>query len=364
MLEPTIIASMAANILSNLAKEEIAKKLTSRLTEAKKQHAEVFMSDPEHPLEKLRDDNLHRLCSLQQEIVLCVSDPEFLSRVLPLSLDLISNTYEAKTENELEILGMGISRLEGALGAYKNEKSRRKWIRLFAVIVSLLSLVGIGVFLWFSQGIYNETTHLVILMLPLPVILWSIIGSFAAILYRFTKAGDNELNEPLKWLFARPLSGVVMGAIAYLIMRVGLISINADAAAPLLGTSEAMWLLAFLAGFSDRFSDYLLKTVVGKYGGSTEGDLITLEMSNKTTSTETGKFPILNHLLPNFMKRNSGTGNPAELTNGTNANPPSNANPSANGTAAVAPANVEKQVTTTNESEIKLTASKEDISKN
>lgn len=288
--------SVAANILGKFITSGVAEKLTTRVSNARKEYEKSAL-DFNHPIEHLRKNALKRICNLQQDVVFYVSDADFLAKVLPLTLEYTGSIYEAKTMQDLEILDMNISRIENALAAYQKDRSKRKQVRWIAVFVSFMSILGTGVFLWFSEKLgFDSATFINIINLPLPVLLWSIIGSYAAILYRFTNAGDSELKEPLRWLFARPLTGIIMGAISFLIMQVGLFSINADDAAKSLGGKEIVWLVAFLAGFSDRFSDYLLKNVVGRFGGNTDGDLITLEMTNKVSSTQSSKFPFLNFL--------------------------------------------------------------------
>jgi hypothetical protein len=326
-MEPTFIATLTANLLSNLAKTKfdgLAEKLSDRVIDAKIKHSELGVN-PNNAIEKARIDCLHRLCSLQQDIVLSVSDDDFLKKTLPLSLDLVGNVYEADTEFEIEHLKMSIARLEDALKAYKVKKDSRKTIRLAAVIISLVSLILIGVSVYIARQYNIDETHVIsILRLPVPVLLWSIIGSFAAILYRFTSAGDSELDEPLRWLFARPLTGIIMGAIAYLIMRVGFITVQGEQTVNL-GGSEIMWLIAFLAGFSDRFSDYLLKNIVGRFGGSTDGDLLTLEMSKKVTQNEANNYPSLN-FLEKKNDNNGDSGNASTKDSNKSINPKENTN--------------------------------------
>jgi hypothetical protein len=90
------------------------------------------------------------------------------------------------------------------------------------------------------------------------VIFWSAIGSFAAILYRFTNAGDKDLEDPVRWLFSRPVTEIIMGAISFLVLKGGLLAVTpARGNAPSQGehANEVMWLKAFVAGFNDRFSE-------------------------------------------------------------------------------------------------------------
>jgi hypothetical protein len=58
------------------------------------------------------------------------------------------------------------------------------------------------------------------------VIFWSAIGSFAAILYRFTNAGDKDLEDPVRWLFSRPVTEIIMGAISFLVLKGGLLAVT------------------------------------------------------------------------------------------------------------------------------------------
>jgi hypothetical protein len=351
LLDPIFTATLAAKSLAEFARGDYlraAQHLFERATKAQEHHHQAAV-DPKDPIEQLRTNCIQKICNLQHDVVLYVSDAEFLKRVLPLTLEHIGNTYEATTAQELQIIGMSLSRIENALTAYKNDKKRRNTIRLFAVIVSLLGLIGIGLAIWICtlRGV-TDTYEVNILKLPVQVLFWSIIGSFAAILYRFTHAGDSELNEPLRWLFARPLTGIIMGAIAYLVLRVGLVTIQSDQPAASLGGKEAVWLLAFLAGFSDRFSDILLRNVVGRFGGDTAGDLLTLEVNKQTTQTESTRFAVLDGLKGLVGVRRQ-TGNPAARQDETNKTAPGDV--ASAGSSRETPG-MEKEIKTTEQQQI------------
>jgi hypothetical protein len=104
---------------------------------------------------------------------------------------------------------------------------------------------------------------------PLSVILWGAAGSLAAILYRFYKEkeqGQIRFALEFRWLIARPIIGIIMGAVVYLALISGLVLIStsggtpADPAVSAEGAitssgvrMEAFWIIAFLAGFSDKF---------------------------------------------------------------------------------------------------------------
>jgi hypothetical protein len=291
MLDPVINATFAAKSLSEMAKAELlnaSKNLYDRASKAKVKYNQHNFN-PEDPIEVIRNKCISKICHLQHQVVLCVTDSEFLRKVMPLLLEHVANVYEATTSQELRIIDMSLARIENAVLSYNKEKERRKKIRMWAVVVSLLNLVAIGMFIWIGSRFFGitEQTTINILSIPVPVLIWSILGSFSAILYRFTNAGDKELNEPLRWLFARPLTGIIMGVISYIVLKVGLVTIQGSSAGNEIANPEVIWLIAFLAGFSDRFSESLLRTVVGKFGGDKEGELVSMEMRAKSTTVET-----------------------------------------------------------------------------
>jgi hypothetical protein len=141
-------------------------------------------------------------------------------------------------------------------------------IRGIAVAVS----VGIFVILFAfaliapTYGIAGDY-EIPILNIPLSVILWSALGSITSILYRFNRGADREIQNPIRWLITRPLTGVLLGALAYLAIKVGFVA--ATEGEVILGeaANEMIWLISFLVGFSDKFSDSILKNLIGKFGG-------------------------------------------------------------------------------------------------
>jgi hypothetical protein len=91
--------------------------------------------------------------------------------------------------------------------------------------------------------------------IPISIVIWGAIGSLAAILYRFyTETERVRFGTEARWLIARPIIGIVMGMIAYLAFVSGLTLVtrgqlpNEAQSSP-----EFYWLVAFLAGFSDKF---------------------------------------------------------------------------------------------------------------
>ena len=240
-------------------------------------------------VENERHQAISKINELRNRAALSVADPDLQQKIWCLLMEQTAEVYEATTARGISLVNDNTGQIKALLDSYQQAMNYRQRARAIAVVVSVLSLAGIGYFLYFAHasGMKGETA-LPVLGVPSCVLLWSVIGSFAAILYRFSNAGDRELEDPLRWLFSRPLTGIIMGAITFLVLRAGLLTMSpapAEAnAVEKLGTNEIMWLVAFLAGFSDRFADGLLKSLVGRFGGEKNSDLIAMQMTSKQTS--------------------------------------------------------------------------------
>jgi hypothetical protein len=242
------------------------------------------------PVEKSREDRLRKITEVRNDS-LSIPDLGLQQKIWCLLMEQTIGVYEAVSESDLKFVDMGTEQVDLFLKRYKRDLAYRSQVSLFAVAISLASLIGIGAFLyWAYKSNLNGNLNLPILGIPSCVLLWSVIGSFAAILYRFSNSGDRALEDPLRWLFARPIMGVIMGAMAFLVLKAGFITISQAGGNSInpVATSisnEVTWLIAFLAGFSDRFSEGLLKTLAGRFGDEKTGDLVSMQLSNAPTSS-------------------------------------------------------------------------------
>ena len=106
------------------------------------------------------------------------------------------------------------------------------------------------------------------------VLFWAAAGSLAAILYRFyTEKGRIRFSSEVRWLIARPIIGIIMGAVVYLALQSGFIlmgqpSSNADAASTTVKAQiinqQLSYVIAFLSGFSDKFYLGVINLLVTK----------------------------------------------------------------------------------------------------
>lgn len=140
----------------------------------------------------------------------------------------------------------------------REQKDERHW--QFAAIAIMIAYVGLLIFA--ARIDFGSDNPKYLFGVPQSVILWGAAGSLAAILYRFyTEQGRIRFAVEFRWLIARPIIGIIMGGVVYIALTSGLVLLmvssggspaGATAAAPAIH-KEAFWIVAFLAGFSDKF---------------------------------------------------------------------------------------------------------------
>jgi hypothetical protein len=178
------------------------------------------------------------------------------------------DTPEAATLGEAQFLITSIYecivREEGEL------RAQRKWryIVIGIIFVYIAGLVGIALA---NAGRSNEPVP--VFGVPLSVALWGAAGSLAAILYRFYNQEERvRLDFEVRWLIARPVIGIIMGAVVYLAMKAGLFLLTATPQSdtgPAAPASQlgVYWLIAFIAGFSDKFYIKIINLLVERAVG-------------------------------------------------------------------------------------------------
>ncbi len=279
-LETLLITSALS---SGTIVSEIIKQYAQRSKSAKEDYQKRSPTEND-AIEKRRGDCITTINELQFDTALCVADPDLQQRIWCLLMEQTVLTYEAVTERELRMVGASLQQIKAALKSYRDGMNYRTRVRFAGVVISFVFLAAIGIYLYYAPRLgVSANSVITILGIPVSVLLWSVVGSFAAILYRFSMSGDRNLEDPLRWFFSRPLTGVVMGSITFLVIKVGVLTFasgsNAQPVVTDLGSKELMWLVAFLAGFSDRFSDGLLKSLIGRFGGDSSGELVTVGMT-------------------------------------------------------------------------------------
>jgi hypothetical protein len=137
-----------------------------------------------------------------------------------------------------------------------NKEANLIWIVLVYSLV-LLSVLGVVSYLIWNQG------ELIIMYVPVPILQWAFVGGMVGVLYQlvFKRDRSTEGTRFYAWLVAKPVVGLVMGAIVYFLAVSGELALNGRGQ---IKNIEFLNLLAFLGGFSDRFSVDLLNRIVSR----------------------------------------------------------------------------------------------------
>lgn len=249
-----------------------------------KEEYQATGKDLNAPGEEERRRLLKELGDLQLKARRYISHDQVLIVITPALLDQAAQIYEARGEANLKLIDISLEPIRGVVKQYEDTARHRSLVRWLAVITSVIALLILGsIMIWGTSAAgLSVNTVVPLIQIPLPILLWSAIGSFTAILYRFNNSGDIELQEPLRWLITRPLTGLIMGVVSYFVILIGLLSIGAGNASPTAGKTEILWLVAFISGFSDRFADGLLDLLVGHFGGNTKAGLLKSDPSPST----------------------------------------------------------------------------------
>jgi hypothetical protein len=281
MAVATIVVSLesmlaAAASVSNIA-APVLKALIDQYNKAQLEYRErPAAADDDLDLEKRRRALITELTTYQNRILFEVSDLGLISRIVPFTIEQGAALYAAKNDAELASIRMSIGQIGSILERNRALIASRRNARSLVVALSVIAVIVLGIVAAFSHTIgLSSKTVIPLLEIPVPVVLWSAIGSVGAILYRFNKSAVAELADPLRWSFTRPLTGVLMGVVVYLIIKVGMLIIQPGAS--IVTQDEFIWLAAFLAGFSDRFADAVLRSLSGRLGGDRQSDLVTID---------------------------------------------------------------------------------------
>ena len=148
-----------------------------------------------------------------------------------------------------------------------NKSGSLRWISPSIVLVYMVIIIVVIILGWESN---LGSTEMPVIGIPLTVLVWSLIGSVAAILYRFYTYRLRELSQvslEISWLIARPLTGVIMGMVSYVIIVAGLL-VFGNATQSTIDTPvirpQLLWAVAFLAGFSDKFFEGFIRALLSK----------------------------------------------------------------------------------------------------
>lgn len=221
-------------------------------------------------LRKLGLSHLEAINTLCKELdLVTITGPNF---------DILTNdgTGELSILKEIELRTLEIRKL------IRQDESRSA-LTVFVVIAYIALVIFLFGWLIYQlyRGVLDETTvslinsqELLLLGVPMSVILWGLIGSFAAMLFRFNKEPIYNFGETVKWLLTRPIQGMILGIAFYIVLQSGLFVFgqgtpsSTDPAASQYLTN----VLVFFIGFSDRFADQVFKSLIRRFSEEPKAD--------------------------------------------------------------------------------------------
>lgn len=129
------------------------------------------------------------------------------------------------------------------------------WIVIGYSIGLILVIAGLSYLLW------NRSDPRIVYV-PVSILEWGFIGGMVGVLYRLSFKQHRHRNESqlYRWIIAKPIVAIVMGAIVYFLAVSGELALNGSTQ---INNIEFLNVIAFLGGFSDRFSIDLLNRIVG-----------------------------------------------------------------------------------------------------
>lgn len=136
------------------------------------------------------------------------------------------------------------------------------WIVLIYSLGLLVALGALSYILW-------DLKDPKIMYVPVPILQWAFVGGMVGVLYRlaFDRGNSQDSFSLYPWIVAKPVVGIVMGALVYFIALSGELALNGTTR---VNNIEFLNVLAFLGGFSDRFSVELLEKISGRVGKGKE----------------------------------------------------------------------------------------------
>ena len=181
-------------------------------------------------------------------------------------LELLSNAEVALTppvgRKSLIQSRLDLTRLQIEMTRTESAKTSFLVVVMMVYIFSALAGTAVTFDLVDLSSPASQLNQQLVMGIPKPVWVWAIIGSFTSMLLRAGSFPFSNRIEAIRWLLFRPVLGVVMGVMTYLMLTAWLIVFAGSSTTQ---TSELIWVIAFVGSFSDTLSVNLLQKVIGHF---------------------------------------------------------------------------------------------------
>ena len=187
-------------------------------------------------------------------------------------LDEAYQVMEGPHQN-YQVMSLYDSISELILREKREQIDQRHW-QYIAVVIMLAYIGGLLVTAFLITDINRAQEPIALLGVPPSIVTWAATGSLAAILYRFyDETGRVNFTYEVRWLIARPIIGIIMGSVAYIALMSGLILLGTTppdftnaTGVTLIRSQGIYWIIAFVAGFSDKFYLGIIDLLLAKLG--------------------------------------------------------------------------------------------------
>lgn len=197
---------------------------------------------------------------LKSEANIALKEMEVLSGELYQQSTNDNQLLPAKAALQIFVIFDELCRYEERIKVLKRENDQRASTtnsRVLGVTLTFFALVlgATALMTYYGDASWRAIKQYRIIGVPSGVFLWSLIGSFAAMISQYYKKSVYHFGNTFKWVFIRPVLGVLMAAGIYLALYALVIDERKS-------SSELLpFLVAFFVGYSDSFSLDLIGSI-------------------------------------------------------------------------------------------------------
>lgn len=190
---------------------------------------------------------------LKSEANIALKEMGVLSNELQQQSTNDNQLLPAKAALQVFVIFDELCRYEERIKVLKHENNQRASTtnsRVLGVTLAFFALVlgATALMAYYGDASWRAIRQYRIIGVPSGVFLWSLIGSFAAMISQYYKKSVYHFGNTFKWVFIRPVLGVLMAAGIYLALYALVIEERTS-------RSELLpFLVAFFVGYSDSFS--------------------------------------------------------------------------------------------------------------
>lgn len=196
---------------------------------------------------------------LEARVERLVDSALFIEEVRKLIIRSRSSLKGDKVEESLRSYEKALAKIEKAEASIAAE--RLAW-KLFVAEVSflfLLLLLGYVTFRWDTSPLWRDLIYLPRVQMHIRTAWFGALGGVTIALYGlYSHVQARDFDPKYKmWYLSKPLTGAIFGWFVFLIYFIGLISVQGLDGVKI-KTPELPYVIAFLAGFSERFTTRII----------------------------------------------------------------------------------------------------------